>query len=65
MGFFPVIRKTWSSEEVQDLKRHFKEHLEAKTVPKRKDCQQIIKKSEHLKKRTPELIIKKISALNH
>ena len=66
---FAVVRNTWTQAEFSEINKYFGEHLERKTVPKRLNCLQILKKSKDaggaLHKRTPALIIKKISYMNH
>ena len=54
---------------MNELRELFGTYIEKKSVPKRNDCRAAIARSKAtggiLQRRTPELIIKKISYMNH
>ena len=62
-------RQKWDAVETAELRKYFKEHLEAKTTPRSKEIDLKKKKSQKnggkLYLRRNDLIIKKISAMNH
>lgn len=62
-------RQKWDAVETAELRKYFKEHLEAKTTPRAKeiDCKKkkSLKNGGKLHMRRNDLIIKKISAMNH
>lgn len=61
-------RKHWTEKELEEIQHYAGNFLQKKKTPNRNDCQKIIKRSQkdggELSKRTPELIMKKISAMN-
>ena len=62
-------RQLWTSVEKGEILKYFKEYLECKTTPSsvkvRKAKKKSQKKGGQLYKRRDDLIIKKISAINH
>ena len=54
---------------MDELRERLGTYIETKSVPKRNDCRAAIARSKAaggiLQRRTPELIIKKISYMNH
>ena len=63
-----VNRVKWTTTEVKEINKYFAEFLKSKTTPGQKFCQKIIKVSKssggQLHRRSPPLIIKKISNMN-
>ena len=61
-------RVKWTEAEVKELQKFFKNHLKAKTTPGQSECNKVLKQSKavggQLARRTPALIIKKISNMN-
>ena len=65
---FPATRLPWTEREMSELKEFAESYLNKMKTPSRRICQTFIEESKRrngiLKRRTAELIVKKISALN-
>lgn len=65
---FTATRTKWTPMELEELERYAGKFLKRKITPSRKECRKFIDSSKKnggdLAKRSPELIVKKISAMN-
>lgn len=62
-------RVKWTTVEVEELHKYFKEHFKSKTTPGKKECMSAIRMSKssggQLHRRNYHTIVKTISNLNH
>ena len=62
------MRKRWTESEIQEIRKYAEKWLKEKKTPSRKVCKSFIEKSRKeggaIYKRTPDLLLKKISAMN-
>jgi len=68
VSLFSGNRVRWTSKEMDEIKMYAAEYLKKKKTPSRKVCHDYIKRSRaaggELQRRSADLIVKKISALN-
>lgn len=64
----PAKRVRWTEEEIAELKKYADKYLQKRKTPSRKVCQTYLDQSRQvngiLQRRTADLLVKKLSALN-